>query len=176
MESKSIPIKKYILKYGLIYGLLTILFGLYTYLTGDYAKQNLFHASVLSLITISSIITAIISFKKSNDNFINLKEALKIGIGVAILGGLIAVLWKLILIKVIDPGIITELGDKQIKIIAENATDFTQENIDRKIAITKKYTSPLIQIVAAIGVNLFMGFLFSLIGGLIVQKKRDPFK
>jgi len=176
MKSKSIPMKKYIITYGVLFGIMTIIFSLFTYLTGNYTKQNLFHVAALLSITALCITIGMIMFKKNNDHYISLVEALKIGIGIAVLGGLLAVLWRILLINVIDPEIITQLEDKQIKLIAETSNDFTQENIDRKIAITQKYTSPLIQIGAAIAENLFLGFLFGLIGGLIIRKKRDPFK
>ncbi len=116
-----------------------------------------------------------VMFKKTNDNYISLGEALKIGTGIAILGGLLAILWNLLLIKVIDPNIITQLEEKNIKHIIDSGSDFTQENIEKQIAITRKYTSPLIQIGSAIAENLLLGIVFGLIGGLIIRKKRDPF-
>ncbi|WP_299246559.1 DUF4199 domain-containing protein [uncultured Aquimarina sp.] len=175
MKSKSIPIKNYILKYGLLCGIATIIFNFLTYLSGNYTKQNLFHVTIFLLITSSSVILGMIMFKKANDNYINLREALKIGIAIAVIGGFLTILWKILLIKVIDPEIITQLEDKQIKLIAENSANFTQENIEKQIAITRKYSSPIIQIGANILENLLVGTVFGLIGGLIIRKKRDPF-
>ncbi|WP_162144476.1 DUF4199 domain-containing protein [Aquimarina latercula] len=175
MKSKSIPIKTYILKYGAFLGVISVIFSLVIYLTGYYTNQNLFHYLILFLIIVFSNMLGLIAYKKKNE-FISLKEALKIGIGITMLGGLIAILWKIMLMQVIDPEIITQLENKQIKRIAEVSKDLTQENIDRKIAITQKFTSPLVLIGIAIVENFFIGFFLSLIVGLVIRKKRDPFK
>ncbi|WP_108803782.1 DUF4199 domain-containing protein [Aquimarina sp. Aq107] len=176
MESKSIPIKKYILTYGLLFGIASIILSFTFYLTGNYVKQNLLHSAILFSITVFFIIFGLLVFKKNNNGFISLIEALKIGIGIAILGGLMAVLWKIILLKQIDPNIINQFEDKQIKRIAEMSSDLTQKNIEEKIKITKKYTSPLRMTITALIEDTFVGFLLSLIGGLIIRKKRNPFK
>ncbi|MBQ4804113.1 DUF4199 domain-containing protein [Aquimarina sp. MMG015] len=176
MKSKSIPIKKYVLIYGIVLGFSIITYSILTYLTGNYTVKNLFHYSILFLLTISSIITGLILFKKNNEGFISLGEALIIGIGITVFGGIIITLWEILLIRVIDPEIITQLEDKQIKKIAEKANDFTQENIERKIEITKKFTSPLIMFITAFLEDIIVGFTMSLITGLIIRKKRDPFK
>ncbi|WP_378172212.1 DUF4199 domain-containing protein [Aquimarina sp. SS2-1] len=175
MTSKSIPTAKHILKYGILFGIASILFGVTTYLTGNYTKQGLIHLIILLVITLSSIMAGLLMFKKNNNGYISLGEALKISIGITLLGGFMAILWKVMLLNVIDPEIITQIEDKHIKRIAENSADFTQENIERKIAITKKYTSPLRMILIALAEDLFNGSLFGLIGGLIIRKKRDPF-
>lgn len=175
MKSKSIPSKKYILKYGVLFGIASIIFSLTSYLTGNYTDQGVFHLIILFFITITSIIAGLLIFKKNNNGYMSLGEALKISIGISLLGGLMAILWKVLLIKVIDPEIITQIEDKQIKRIAKTATNFTQENIERKIAITRKYTSPIRMILIALAEDLINGILFGLIGGLIIRKKRDPF-
>ncbi|WP_299313708.1 DUF4199 domain-containing protein [uncultured Aquimarina sp.] len=175
MESKSIPIKKYIFKYSLVLGILIIIYSFLTYITGNYTVKNLFHYLILFLITIFSILVGLISFKRDNDFFISLGEALKIGIGITVFGGLIVTLWEILLTKVIDTEIITQLEDNQIKKIAETATDFTQENIERRIAITKKFTSPTVMLSIALLEDTIVGFFLSLIIGLIIRKKRDPF-
>ncbi|MFD2561348.1 DUF4199 domain-containing protein [Aquimarina rubra] len=176
MKSKSIPIKKYIVKYGILFGIASIIFSLTSYLMGNYTEQGLVHLVIRLFITITSIIIGQLSYRKNNDNYISLGEAIKIGVGIIVLGGLMAIIWEILLLKVIDPEIITELADNQIKKIAENAKDFTLENMDRKIELTNKITSPHIMLIGALAENIFIGFLFSLIGGLIIQKKRDPFK
>ncbi|MDH7447214.1 DUF4199 domain-containing protein [Aquimarina sp. 2201CG14-23] len=176
MKNKSISIKKYILKYGILYGIIGIIFSLLLYLTENYTKQNLLFPSISFFITISTIILGLMVYKKNNNGYISLKEALKIGIGISLLGGLMVILWKILLTQVIDPEIITQIEDIQIKRLAEKFPNFTQKNMDQHIAITRKYTSPLALLTIALTEHLFLGFLISLIGGLIIRKKRNPFQ
>lgn len=176
MKGKIIPIREAIIKFGVIFGIARIIFSLTSYLSGYYANQGLAHLIILFFITVISIVIGQLIFKKSNNGFISLREALKISIGISLLGGLMAVLWKVLLIKVIDPEIITQLEDNHIKRIAETSADFTQENIERTLAINKKHSSSWRMITKAIIEDLFYGFLFGLISGLIIRKKRDPFK
>ncbi len=175
MENKSISIKKYILKYGILFGIASVILSFIIYKTGNYVKQNLFHSTILFFITITAIMIGLIIFKKKNKGYISLSEGLKIGIGISIIGGLIAVLWKILLLKVIDPEIINIITENHFKRIVENSTDFTQENLDKQIAIVQEYTSPFTMVWTALAEDLFVGFLLSLIGGLIIRKKRDPF-
>ena len=84
--------------------------------------------------------------------------------------------WEITLVQIIDPEIITELEDIQIKKIAESTSDFTQENIDHKIEVIRKNTTAFSWLVSASVEDLLLGFILSLIGGLIIRKKRDPFK
>ncbi|MHA7057606.1 DUF4199 domain-containing protein [Aquimarina sp. M1] len=176
VKSKSIPIKKHIIRYGFIFGVASVIFSLASYLTDNYVEPGLFHLIILLLITMTSITAGLLMFKKSNNGYINLSEALKIAIGISLLGGLMAILWKVLLINIIDPEIITQIEDKQIKRVVKNSIDLSHESINRSIAATKKYTSPMRMIVRALVEDLGNGIIFGLICGLILQKKRDPFK
>lgn len=171
--SGLLTFKKYIIKYGLIMGLASIILSLYIYLTGYYTKQGSIHRLLLFLIIVTSVLIGLITFK--NNNNISLVEALKISIGISLLGGLIAILWKVLLIHAIDPGIIDQINEKHFRRLTENSLELTQNDIDRKLTITRTYTSPLILISIALNENLFWGLILGLIGGLIIRKKKRSF-
>jgi len=132
MKSKSISIGKYVLKYGIILGILIIISSFLFYITGNYSKQNTLHFVILLLITIYSITIGLITFKNKNNGFIHLGEALKIATGISILGGLMGTLWEISLLTIIDPDMIIQLQNNEIKRLAEASTDITQESIDQK--------------------------------------------
>lgn len=171
MENK-VCIKKYIIKYGLLSSLAYAIFNYLLYLSDTYANQNSYHATVYFLIMFSFITTSLTSFKRNNQNQINLKNALKIGIGISLIIGFMSGIIRILFLHILDLGIIEQLKEKQYKIIAENYTDFTQENIDRKIKITEIFTSPSVTLIASLLSNLFVGFLISLTVGLIIRKKK----
>ncbi len=101
-------------------------------------------------------------------------QALKISIGISFIGGLILVLWEILLIQVIYPDIINQINERIFKKTAKTGIDLTQEDIQRKIASIKKNNSPMVIIPKALIEHLFNDFLFGLIGGLIIRKKKTP--
>ncbi|WP_299247971.1 DUF4199 domain-containing protein [uncultured Aquimarina sp.] len=167
--------KRHILKYGVIFGIATIIYNLSFYFL-DYSdnKFTITRLFILLFIITGSTLLGLLTFKKNNNNCISLKEALKISIGISLIGGLIAILWKILLIHVIDSGIIDQYKENNFKRLAESSLEFTQKDIDRRMAITKTYSSPLIMIYRRLVENLGNGIIFGLIIGLFVRKKKDP--
>jgi len=176
MKNENISIKKYILKYGLFLAMSIIIYSLVKYVSGNYTHTNLFHYLYLFFVTLLNIIAGLVIFKRNNDHCISLKEALKIGTGIVVFGGILITIFEIVLIHIIDTNIIDQINEDTYKKIAERSGDFSKENIDRKRNIVEKHTSPSIKFLRALTEDLIVGFLFSLITGLIIRKKRDPFK
>ncbi|MBW1295739.1 DUF4199 domain-containing protein [Aquimarina litoralis] len=177
---RLIQFKKYIIKYGIILGVATIIHVLsFNFLKELENKLTITHLFVLTIgflillfITIVSILLGLKAFKKNNDGYISLKEALKISIGIALIGGLIAMLCDILRIHVIDSGFIDQMNENNFKKLVENSTEITQKDIDRRMAITKRVNSPLIMISRSMAAHLCSGILFGLIFGLIIRKKK----
>ncbi|MBW1295738.1 DUF4199 family protein [Aquimarina litoralis] len=170
---RLIQFKKHILKYGAILGIATIIYNFPFKLleeSGDYlTRPRLF---VLLFITVGSIFLGLKALKKNNDGYISLKEALQVSIGISIIGGLIAVLWRILLMHVIDTGIIDQINENHFKQVVENSTEFTQKDVERRMAIAKTRNSPLIMISRRMIEQLGNGIIFGLIIGLIIRKKK----
>lgn len=163
MENSRTSIFKYIIKYGFIFGISSILFSLCIYFSGNYTIKNLFHASSFMLINISCIVISLSVFKKKNHNSLTIRESLIVDVGLTVFGGLIAILWKQLFIHILDPSILDKIYDKNFEITTRNSTELAQKDIDRNKYLTKKYTSPLEQIIIALIENLLLGFLLSFI-------------
>lgn len=172
MEFSAVSIKKYIINYGIILGILSVLIGATLYLTNNLIQQNTTQA-ILSLAVLFGVIAiGIKSYKNANNGFLELSEALKIGIGIALVGGMITVLWTIILMKVIEPDMINIISEIQREKTIEQFPDISEEKLNERIEMVKKSSSPYI--ISAFGLiwNLFLGFIVSLIGGLIMQNKK----
>lgn len=163
---------KHVLKYGIVFGIASIILSLSAYLLGYYTKQGTIHITILFLVTAGSIIMGLLKFKKNNNGYIRIGEALKIAIGISLIGGLIAILWKVLLLHVIDPTIIDQLKEDGFKRLTRTSTELTQEKIKRRIALTDKYTTPIIMIYTALIEDLINGVIFGLVGGLIIRNKK----
>lgn len=163
---------KHILTYGIIFGIASIILSLSAYILGYYTKQGTIHTTILFLVTAGSIIIGLLKFKKNNNGYISVGGALKIAIGISLLGGLIAILWKVLLLHVIDPTIIDQLKEDGFKRLIKTSTELTKEKIKRRVALTDKYTTPIIMVYMALIEDLINGVVIGIVGGLIIRKKK----
>ncbi|WP_025664864.1 DUF4199 domain-containing protein [Aquimarina megaterium] len=175
MEKTTISIKKHILKYGITLGILFVVYGVILYLTNNTTSKNQIFAVIRAAVLIGVIIYGIKVYKSANNGFLKLSEALKIGIGIALIGGIITIVWNSLLMNVIEPNMTDQIFDAQRKAMFEKNPNISQEQIKQSRAMVEKINSPYIMSIIGIAWNLFSGFIISLIGGAIMQKNRDVF-
>src|SRR5680860_1920400 len=83
MEIQKVEAKKFVLNYGILLGILSVILGVIMYVTNAYTDPSLIYAAISYLILIAVISFGINAFKTENGGFLNLGDALKIGIGIA---------------------------------------------------------------------------------------------
>ncbi|MDC1012776.1 DUF4199 domain-containing protein, partial [Flavobacteriaceae bacterium] len=95
--------KSTIINFGLLLGGISVVFQLMLYFL-DMHYKNDSNAGIVSLvIMIGVLVYAFIYFKKFNEGFLSLGEALKIGMGVALVSALVGVVYTQILMNFLDP-------------------------------------------------------------------------
>jgi len=124
------------------------------------------------IIMIAILIYAFIQFKKINEGYLSLSEALKIGLGISLVAALIGVVYTFILTEFLDPGMMDKALDFQIEKIRMENPEITSDQIAGMREMQEKFSSPLIRSAFQIIGSLFIGFIISLIGGLIIKKSR----
>ncbi|MBQ4821804.1 DUF4199 domain-containing protein [Aquimarina sp. MMG016] len=167
--------KKHIINYGLLLGILSVGLGVVIYVTNSYTEQNWVHSLIGFVILIGTIMYGLTAFKKANEGYITLGEALKIGVGISLIGGIVGVIWTILLMNVIEPDMVNQITEAQRTQMIERFPDMPEEQLNQSIEMAAKFTSPYIISAFALIGNLFFGFIISLIGGLIIQKKKDLF-
>ena len=172
MEENKISIRQYIINYGLLFGIVSIVFSLMLFFLDMHYQNNPFQLVISLIIWTTLIIIAFIAYKKDNEGFINLSECFKLGLGISLLGGLIGFLYFLILINFLDTEVLEKGFKYQSEIMRMNNPELSQEMIDTAIEMQRKFSSPGIIFVFVMIFQLFIGFIISLIGGLIVKKSR----
>jgi hypothetical protein len=114
----------------------------------------------------------IYSFRKANDGYLSLGEALKLGAGIALVAGIIAVIYTAIMANVIDPDFATKVAEIQ-KAGDEAAGEFSSEQIQQRYDGTINYfwiSYPFILII-----NIVIGLIIGLVGGLILKKQKPAY-
>ena len=99
-------------------------------------------------------------------------QGVKIGVGVAVISGIIIVLFNLLLTRVIDPETMTKAMNFQREQLIEN-TEMTIEQIDAQLEIAKQFQTPAIQSAIGLLFAVIFGFLLSLIPAAILKRSED---
>ncbi|MEW7277390.1 DUF4199 domain-containing protein [Aquimarina sp. 2201CG1-2-11] len=173
METDRASSKKIIINYGILLGIVSTALGIVLYTLGTYTDPHWIFSVLGFLILIGIIGYGIKTFKTQNNGYLILTDALKIGIGIALIGGIIGALWSVVLTTVIEPDYTQQVLETQRIKMIETYPDFSKEQIDQSMSIVEKFSSPFVSVAISIIGNLFFGFIISMIVGLIMQKKEE---
>jgi len=172
MNSQNPSLKSIIISNALILSAISIAFNLMLYFLDMHYQQSQEAGIVGIIIMIAILIYAFIQFKKLNEGYLSLSEALKIGLGISLVAALIGVVYTYILTEFLDPGMMDKALDFQIEKIRMENPEITSDQIAGMREMQEKFSSPLIRSAFQIIGSLFIGFIISLIGGLIIKKSR----
>ncbi len=163
--------KSIILNYGLYLGIASVFIHLAFYASGNLIEnlQTVGYIGIIPMIAL--IVLGIKKFKHDNGGFLSFGQALKVGVGIAVVSVLVSTVYSLIFTKVIEPG----FQDQVMEVTRQAWIDagLTDEQIESAESMTKKFQSPAITIPLSIVVSAFFGFIISAITGAIMQKKEE---
>ena len=97
-------------------------------------------------------------------------QALKVGVGIGLIGGILGIIFNQILAGVIDPEMMGKAMEYQKGLLMET-TKMTPEQIDAQMETIKKYSAPSMQIVFGLIYSVVISLLLSLIPALILKRK-----
>jgi hypothetical protein len=172
MDTQTPSIKSTIITFGVILGSISVAFQLMLFFLDMHYKNDSTAGIVSLIIMIGVLLYSFISFKKQNEGFLSLSEALKIGIGVSLISALIGIVYTQILVNFLDPDTMKKSLELSMDTMRAENPEMPQEALDTARSMQEKMSSPLIFSAVQIIFALFFGFIISLIGGLIVKKSR----
>ena len=172
MENPTSPLKTHILQYGILLGIVSVVFNLMLYFLDMHYTQESAAQWVNWFITISVTVLGIYNFRSSNEGFLSLGEALKLGLGIGVIAALIAIAYTFVLLNFLDPETIEKtMQVTQNKILDENP-EISQEQLDQIIEMQKKFSGMGVISSMIMIFSLIFGFVISLITGLILKRER----
>ncbi len=157
------------IKYGIISGLLGIIFFIVVDVTGNAGNQSISWLGLI--ITIAVMVLAHREFKNNGDGFMEYKQGLGIGLWQGVIGSAISSIFTFIYVIAINTEYIDMLKEQQRFNMEEQGMSDAQ--IEQAMDISGIFMSPG----ALLGFGLFFGILFTLIIALIVSaitKKSRP--
>jgi len=170
MKNQTTSPKQIMLNYGLMLGFASILFQVALYAMGKIYDPHWSIAIVSIVITSVIIVFGLKLVKQGNDGFLSLGEALKTGLGIALISGLVYVAYLFVFTSFIEPEYFTTMADVQHQKMLENYPQMTDEQLEAASAMTEKMSGMGMTAAFTLIGSLFFGFIISLIAGLIMKK------
>jgi hypothetical protein len=173
MENQKSSSTSIMLNYGLMLGLVSILTAVVNFAFGDIYKPH-WIISVISLaISVLFIVLGLKKVKENNGGYLKLGEALKTGLGIALISGIVYVIYFFVFANYIEPEYFTNLAKVQEVTMLETYPNFTDEQMENAMAMSKKFSGFGMIAAIALIMSLFFGFIISLIAGLIMKKVEE---
>ncbi|MDT0643281.1 DUF4199 domain-containing protein [Zunongwangia sp. F363] len=174
METENTSPGKVGLNYGIILGLIIVVIQVIMYVTGMALEGVQWPIYIYYVIFAALIFAAINAFKKSNNGYLSMSQALKTGVAAAVISGLIFLVYSILLVYVIEPGYSEQVIDATRDKLAETG-NMTDEQIEMTLEWVEYGTNPFIGGAIWIGLSALMGLIYSLIGGAIMKNK-NPYE
>ena len=172
MENQASTLKSHILQYGILLGAISVVFNLMLYFLDMHYTQESAVQWVNWFITISVTVLGIYNFRSSNEGFLALGDALKLGLGIGVIAAFFAIAYTFVLLNYLDPDTIEKTMEiTQNKLMDENP-EMSQEQLDQIIEMQKKFSGIGVISTVILVMSLVFGFVISLITGLILKRNR----
>jgi len=160
------------LHYGIILGVISVLISVAVYAMGMQYDQDWKMGSIGIIAMIAVIFLGIKKFKEFNDGFLTVGQALKIGVGIALIGGIISVIYSYVFMTYIEPDFMANTMAKAQEQMMEQNPNLTDEQVEQATAMMSKFSNTAISSAFSLIGNLFFGFIIALISGFI--QKNTP--
>lgn len=173
MENQTASRKSIMLNYGLYYAIAPVILSLVLYATGNLFTQNYaISGGVFLLYTVAQVMVIVLGTKKARSftqGDFSFADGLKIGIGIALIGSGVVVLFEFVLQNYIEP----DFYVKSLEVQEEVLRNFGTSEKDIATAMEAAYEKGGLGF-TDYGISwvsgLFKGFIISLITALVVKR------
>ncbi|MDV7187327.1 DUF4199 domain-containing protein [Lutibacter sp. TH_r2] len=173
MENQKSSATSVMLNYGLILGFISILMAVVNYAIGDIYKPHWGIAVLSFVLTTALIVLGLKKVKENNGGYLNLGEALKTGLGIALISSIIYVIYLFIFTSYIEPEFYLNMAKVQEATILEQYPNMSDEQLETSKEMASKFIGPGVTTAFTLAGSLFFGFIISLIAGLIMKKSEE---
>jgi hypothetical protein len=167
MEEK-VSVSQIGLKYGLIIGLVFIVYGMIIQFLGM-DMQTIQYANYATYVfLIVAIVLAHKAFKEGGDGFMSIGQGLGIGTLLSLVGSALSGVFSFIYLKFIDDSMLQKSLDYQMEQMESRG--MSDEQIEQAMGYTEKFMTPGMAAAMSVIVLVIIGFIFSLIISLFTKK------
>ena len=173
MENQPASSKKSImLNYGLLLGVSMVVISVLNYAFGDIYEPHWSINVASAAVMIVIIVMGIKKVKELQAGLLSLGDAIKTGLGIAIIAALISMVYTFVFAKFIEPNFVENIIEVQRMQTLERAPQVTDEMLEQQETMTRDYFY-----IFAFGMmvifNLFIGFVTGMVSGMILRKSNE---
>ncbi|HEX9648956.1 MAG TPA: DUF4199 domain-containing protein [Cyclobacteriaceae bacterium] len=165
MEEKT-TIGKVAMKYGLILGLLSIVYFLVLSFADVLGKSNLWNYLGI-IFTIAVIYLAHKTFKEEGDGFMSYGQGLGIGTLTSLYSAILSNIFTFVYLSYVDDTMIQNIREKSISDM--EARGMSQGQIDQAMGFSETFMSPGFLMIMGILGGVLIGFIVSLLVSAITK-------
>lgn len=167
MENKNTSVFYNGLVWGVILGLVGIIYNVILYMVDMNLNQTMSYLGFI--ITIVVLIIAVRSFRDNvRDGVLPFGPAFSFGFVVILISSVIGIIYAYILWTVIDPDIIGKMKDMQMEKMLEQG--LPEEGLDQAMNISGKLMTPLMMVIFGFLSAVFIGTIIALIIAAIFKR------
>ena len=167
--NSTVKTSSFMLLYGAILGVLSAIFSFMLYTMDMHYQGGAFVTIVSIVLSTALYAVAMYQFRNANNNLMSFWQGVKIGVGVAVISGIIVILFNILLTKVIDPDTMTKAMDFQREQLIES-TEMTIEQIDAQLEMMQQFQTPAIQAAFGLLFSVIFGFILSLLPAAFLRR------
>jgi tetrahydromethanopterin S-methyltransferase subunit G len=162
------------IRYGLLTGLVIIIYSFVLFATGQEMNQALGWVSIAGL-PIAGIVFAHKAFKQANAGFMSYGQGLGIGVLLSLVSGLLTVAFSFVYRTFIDPDLSSRMMDK-MRTKLEAAGSMSDAQIDQALSMSTKFSTGPIGFAIGILSSVLLGLVFSLVIAAITKNSKPEFE
>ena len=172
-DQPKLSAKSIMLNYGLMLGFISIIVALVNYVFGDLYKPHWILIVVSLLLTTAVIVLGVKKLKELNGGFLSVGQAIKTGLGIALVSALIYAAYLAVFFNFIEVSYFENVAAVQEQTIMESYPNLTDEQLEGAIKNAAMFNNTGANVTMAIMFSLFFGLIVSLITGLIMKRSQE---
>ena len=173
MEGQKSTTKSIMLNYGLVLGFISILLNVINFAFGSVYEPHIIMTIVGIVVPIAFYVLGLKKVKEANDGYLGLGEAIKVGLGIALVSAIVFLVYFLIFTSFIEPEFYARTLELREAQIIEKYPNFTDEQLEAAMGLQRKINTPGILLPLMVIMSLFFGFIIALIAGAIMKKSKE---
>ncbi|MEQ8473681.1 MAG: DUF4199 domain-containing protein [Marinoscillum sp.] len=175
-ETSDVSMKSVAIKYGVIAGLIGIIFFVIQDFAGLAGNPDFSWIGMVISIVITAVIITLAQkeYKKNGDQYMNYGEGLGLGTLLSLFSGIISSIFVYIYVSFINPEFVENIRQQQIVAMEEQGMSDAQ--IEQGMKMAENFSGPTAMFIFGLLGAVFFGFVVSLVVSAFIKKTRPEFE